>query len=412
MDYIHRTLEEITEKTKNTFKAVLVTGARQTGKSTMLQHLFHDIPYITLDDDLIKDQANENPHFFMELNPEPVIIDEIQKAPGLFPLLKIKCDQAGKNGLFCLSGSQPLELMRNVSESLAGRVGILELSGLSLREITGDNFSESFVPTVEFIKKRAKTVKENGSLWQIIHRGGYPALQDKDTDWGMFYSSYLSTYLEKDIRELSAVHNLSDFRKFMVACAARTGRMLNVQNIADEIGKDAKTVRNWLSLLETSGIIYLLEPFTHNVLKRAIRTPKLYFRDTGLAAYLTRWLSAEQLASGAMSGQFFETFVVSEILKSYSNNGIDYRYCVSYYRGKDKKEGTEDGEIDLIIEQNGILYPIEIKKSEHVRAEQTSAFTVLDKLEDKVRGTGAVICLSPVVSQLRENVFSIPVWYI
>ena len=221
------------------------------------------------------------------------------------------------------------------------------------------------------------------------------------------------------MRRLSAVQNPDDFRRCMVAVAARTGQVLNYSNIADEIGKDQTTVKNWISILEASGIIYLLEPYQSSVLKRAIKTPKIYFRDTGLAAYLTRWLTPETLAVGAMSGAFFETFVISEILKSYSNRGIDYRYCVSYYRGKDKRRIKSDGqvveserEIDLIIEENGVLYPIEIKQGTHVTADETAAFTVLDGIPDKKRGTGAIICTCPRPGALRENILQIPVWYI
>lgn len=419
MDYISRSIESLAAQAGKTFKAVLLTGARQTGKSTLLKHICPDYAYTTLDDDFVMDAANENPRFFLDLHPAPVVIDEIQKAPGLFPLVKIRCDEENVPGLFYLSGSQPLHLMKNVSESLAGRVCILELSTLSLREIMGDPFGKPFIPTPEYIRERAQTAASPKNLWNIIHRGGYPAVQDPEMDWNLFYSSYVSTYIQKDVRDLSAVQNLSDFRKFMVACAARTGDILNISNIAEEIGRDAGTIRNWISILEASGIIYLLEPFSHTVLKRAVKTPKLYFRDTGLAAYLTRWLSEDQLASGAMAGKFFETFVVSEILKSFANAGIDYRCCVSYYRGKDKKKVREgdiersvESEIDLIIEENGVLYPIEIKKNETVRAEQTSAFTVLDGLEGKKRGTGAVICNCPTPAVLRENVFALPVWYV
>ena len=205
----------------------------------------------------------------------------------------------------------------------------------------------------------------------------------------------------------------------MVAVAARTGQMVNYANIADEVGRDAATIRNWFSILEASGIIYLLEPYTPSVLKRAIKTPKVYFRDTGLASYLTRWLTPDTLAYGAMAGNMFETFVISEILKSYSNQGIDYRYCVSYYRGKDKKrirkDGKEievDGEIDFIIEENGVLYPIEIKKNTSETAYATSAFQVLDRVEEKKRGMGAVISMCPAPGMLRENVLELPVWFI
>lgn len=411
MEYIRRSIEDIVLKSEKTFKSILVTGARQTGKSTVLQKLFPEKKYVPVDDPFIEEQAVEQPEMFMMLNPPPVIYDEVQRAPNLFRYIKIKCDESDERGLFCLSGSQPLELMEGVSESLSGRIGIIELSGLSMREIKGDSFNRSFVPTMEYVQERSKSVKPFDNIWEVIHRGGYPELQNPEVDWSVFYSSYIKTYLERDVRSLSAVQNLDDFRKFMIAVAARTGQMINYANIADEVGKDQSTIKRWLSVLEASGIIYLLEPFSSSVLKRAIKTPKVYFRDTGLAAYLTRWLTPETLANGAMSGAFFETFVISEILKSYSNRGIDYRYCVSYYRGRDKKK-TSENEIDLIIEENGTLYPVEIKRSSKVIADQTSAFSVLDGIPDKKRGMGAVICMCPQPGALRENLLRLPVWYI
>lgn len=398
-------------KSEKTFKSILVTGARQTGKSTVLQKLFPEKKYVPVDDPFIEEQAVEQPEMFMMLNPPPVIYDEVQRAPNLFRYIKIKCDESDEHGLFCLSGSQPLELMEGVSESLSGRIGIIELSGLSMREIKGDSFNRSFVPTMEYVQERSKSVKPFDNIWEVIHRGGYPELQNPEVDWSVFYSGYIKTYLERDVRSLSAVQNLDDFRKFMIAVAARTGQMINYANIADEVGKDQSTIKRWLSVLEASGIIYLLEPFSSSVLKRAIKTPKIYFRDTGLAAYLTRWLTPETLANGAMSGAFFETFVISEILKSYSNRGIDYRYCVSYYRGRDKKK-TSENEIDLIIEENGTLYPVEIKRISKVTADQTSAFSVLDGIPDKKSGMGAVICMCPQPGVLRENILQLPVWYI
>lgn len=218
---------------------------------------------------------------------------------------------------------------------------------------------------------------------------------------------------------MAAVQNLNTFRQFMIAAAARTGEILNYSSIASEIGKDVGTVKNWISILEASGIVYLLESFTSNVLKRAIKSPKLYFRDTGLVCYLTRWLTPENLAYGAMSGPVFETFVVSEILKSFANEGLDYRHFVSYYRGRDKKKLKQNGEIqeleseiDLIIEENGILYPIEIKQNTQAKAIMTSTFTVLDQIPGKKRGMGAVICNCPDVGGLRENILQIPVWYV
>ena len=411
MEYIRRSIEDIVLKSEKTFKSILVTGARQTGKSTVLQKLFPEKKYVPVDDPFIEEQAVEQPEMFMMLNPPPVIYDEVQRAPNLFRYIKIKCDESDERGLFCLSGSQPLELMEGVSESLSGRIGIIELSGLSMREIKGDSFNRSFVPTMEYVQERSKSVKPFDNIWEVIHRGGYPELQNPEVDWSVFYSGYIKTYLERDVRSLSAVQNLDDFRKFMIAVAARTGQMINYANIADEVGKDQSTIKRWLSVLEASGIIYLLEPFSSSVLKRAIKTPKVYFRDTGLAAYLTRWLTPETLANGAMSGAFFETFVISEILKSYSNRGIDYRYCVSYYRGRDKKK-TSENEIDLIIEENGTLYPVEIKRSSKVIADQISAFSVLDGIPDKKRGMGAVICMCPQPGVLRENILQLPVWYI
>lgn len=423
MKYIKRHIENLVLETHRTFKCLLLTGARQTGKSTVLQKLFPKLPYVTLDDAFIQEQAQENPATFILLNPPPVTYDEVQHAPQLFSQIKIKVDHEQKYGAFCLSGSQPLNLMKNVSESLAGRVGILELPTLSLREIQKDSFNMPFVPSLDYISKRQNTAKMPKNIWTIIHRGGYPEMQNPAMNWATFFSSYVTTYLERDVRQLTAVQNLNDFRKFMVAVAARTGQMLNYANIADEIGKDEKTIKNWISILNASHIIYILEPYANNALKRAIKTPKVYFRDTGLAAYLTRWLTPETLANGAMAGAFFETFVVNEIVKSYANRGIDYRFSMFYYRGRDKVTGkihtdygdiikSSEKEIDFIIEENGILYPIEIKMNSNVKAEQSSAFQVLDAIPEKKRGTGAIICMCPQPAFLRENLIAIPVWYI
>ena len=419
MEYIKRSIENVIERSAETFKAVLVTGARQTGKSTLLSRLYPDVKMITFDDPFMEDQAKNNPEMFMMLNEPPVFLDEIQYVPSLFRYIKMTCDKSGEKGQFFLSGSQPFKLMDMVSDSMAGRIAVIELAPLSLREITGSSFTGPFLPTLEYVKERKDDAQNPGNIWNIIHRGGYPGLQDSSVDWSMYFASYIKTYLERDVRELAAVQDLDAFRKFMIACAARTGQMLNYSNIADEVGKDSVTIKKWISILEASGIIYVLEPFSSSVLKRAIKTPKLYFRDTGLAAYLTRWLSPETLANGAMSGAFFETFVISEILKSYSNCGLDYRYFVSYYRGKDKRKVKKDGnvisqeaEIDFIIEKDGILYPVEIKQASNVSADMTAAFQVLDNIPDKKRGTGAVVCMCPSPGALRDNVLQIPYWFI
>lgn len=419
MAYIHRSIEEKLKKAADTYKAVLVTGPRQVGKSTLLKKVFEGRKYVSLDDPFLEQQAKDNGSMFMMLNQPPVTFDEIQRAPELFRYIKIKCDDTDETGLFCLSGSQQFKLMKNVSETLSGRISIIELAGLSLREIQNDPFNQRFLPTMEYILERQKTVSTPENIWEIIHRGSYPALQNSDLEWSAFYADYVRTYIERDVRELSAVQDLNAFQRFMIAVAARTGEILNYSNIADEVGKDVVTIKNWISILEASGIIYLLEPYSSAVLKRAIKSPKLYFRDTGLACYLTRWLTADALAYGAMNGPMFETFVISEILKSFSNAGLDYRYFVSHYRGKDKKKVNRngetielEGEIDFIIEENGVLYPIEIKKNASVSADMTSAFQVLDTIPEKKRGMGAVICMCPQPGALRENVLQIPVWYI
>ncbi len=413
--YIKRTVEDVVARAAASFKAVLVTGARQTGKTTLLRTLDPNRRILSFDDQFLEDQAKENPAMFLTLNDGRITLDEVQRVPSLFRPIKMKCDASEENGVFMLSGSQPFKLMHLASDSLAGRIAIIELAPLSLRELTGSDFTDPFVPTMEYVKARERFPVKTGNIWNIIHRGGYPRLQEKNVGWQMYFASYVKTYLERDVRELSSVQNLELFRKFMIACAARTGQILNYSNIADEVGKDAGTIKNWISILEASGVVYLLEPYHASVLKRTIKAPKLYFRDTGLAAYLTRWLTPETLANGAMSGAFFETFVISEILKSYSNRGLDYRYFVSYYRGKDKirqDDSIAEREIDLIIEENGVLHPIEIKKSAVVDANMTKAFQVIDKIKSKKRGTGAVVSTGAAPGFLRENVLSIPVSYL
>lgn len=419
MAYIHRSIEEKLKKSADTYKAVLVTGPRQVGKSTLLKKVFEGRKYVSLDDPFLEQQAKDNGSMFMMLNQPPVTFDEIQRTPELFRYIKIKCDDSEETGLFCLSGSQQFKLMKNVSETLSGRISIIELAGLSLREIQNDPFNQRFLPTMEYILERQKTVSTPENIWEIIHRGSYPALQNSELEWSAFYADYVRTYIEHDVRELSAIQDFDAFFRFMIAVAKRTGEVLNYSSIANEVGKDVVTVKNWISILEASGIIYLLEPYSSAVLKRAIKSPKLYFRDTGLACYLTRWLTADALAYGAMNGPMFETFIISEILKSFSNAGLDYRYFVSYYRSKDKKKVNRcgetielEGEIDFIIEENGVLYPIEIKKNASVTADMTSAFQILDTIPEKKRGMGAVVCMCPQPGALRENVLQIPAWYI
>ncbi len=419
MRYIKRHIEDVVSRAAENFKALLLTGARQTGKSTLLKHLFDQRRYVTLDDPFLEEQAKTDGAMFLQLNEPPVTIDEAQRATELFRYIKMACDSSDERGLFCLSGSQQFRLMKSVSESLAGRAAIFELSTLSLREIMSDDFCDVFVPTVEYISKRSKSAAMPRYIWKIIHRGSYPELQNEAVDWADFYGSYVKTYIERDVRELTAVHDLNAFRRFMIAAASRTGEILNYSKLANDVGKDIKTIKNWISVLEASGIIFLLEPFRNGALNRVIKSPKLYFRDCGLVCYLTRWLTPETLAYGSFSGHIFETFAVSEILKSYSNAGLDYRFYVSYFHATDKirvSDGDErlyrEGEIDLILEQNGIVYPIEIKQASKGSLSDAAAFRLFAKARGVTIGSGAIVCNCPQPAKFAENLLQIPVWYI
>ncbi len=410
MAYIKRAISDILKERVATSKCALIIGARQVGKSTLIKHEFSEYNMTNFDDKLTRLQAKEEPKLFFLNNPSPLFIDEVQKEGTVLEEIKLKVDESDQRGQFILSGSQNLELMKGVSESLAGRISICELCGLSLREINQIDFNKHFVPTDEYITKREASLKKYSNIWEIIHKGSYPELYDIKRDWQDFYSSYVSTYLERDINELISTDSIT-FTKFLTAVAARTGEMLNFSNVAAEIGVSEPTVKNWISILERTGIVYLLEPYSASALTRAIKAPKLYFRDTGLACYLTKWLTADALKNSAVAGNMFETFVVSEILKSYSNEGRDYRFNIFYYRGKDKNI-SNDNEIDLIIEENGILYPIEIKMSGNPKASMGATNQVLDKIANKQRGMGIILCLIDKKTYLRENLIALPIDYI
>ena len=410
MPYIERAITPILKKRVETGKCTLLTGARQVGKSTLIKHEFKEFNRANFDDRLTRLQAKEEPKLFFLNNPCPLFIDEVQKENEILEDIKQIVDESDERGLFILSGSQKLELMKGMSESLAGRVSISELAGLSLREIHRVKFNKHFIPTDSYIKERAEELVPYKNLWEMIHKGSYPELYDIDRDWQEYYSSYVATYLERDINELVSADSLT-FTKFLVAVAARTGELLNYSNIAGEIGVSEPTVKNWISILERTGIIYLLQPYSASALKRATKTPKIYFRDTGLACYLTRWLTADALKCSAVAGNMFETFVVSEILKSYMNEGKDYRFNIFYYRGKDKSSSTEN-EIDLVIEEDGVLYPVEIKMSGNPKASMGAANQVLDKISEKQRGMGVILCLIEKKTYLRENLVALPIEYI
>lgn len=410
MTYIKRAITPILKERVATSKCALITGARQVGKSTMIRHEFPQYQQANFDDRLTRLQAREEPGLFFMNHPCPLFIDEVQKESCILEEIKQRVDASEERGLFIMSGSQGLELMKGMSESLAGRVSITELAGLSLREIHGIGFNRHFIPTDDYLKEREKELCLSPDLWEIIHKGAYPELYDIDRDWQEYYSSYVSTYLERDINELVSGDGIT-FTKLLVAVAARTGELLNYSNIAGEIGVSEPTVRKWISVLERTGIVYLLQPYSASALTRTIRSPKIYFRDTGLACYLTRWLTADALKNSAVAGNMFETFVVSEILKSYSNEGKDYRFGVFYYRGKDKSSRREN-EIDLILEENGVLYPIEIKMTANPKASMGATNPVLDKIPDRKRGMGVILCLIPEKMYLRENLLALPIAYI
>lgn len=418
---IERHIESVVAKRAKNAKAILLTGPRQVGKSTLYRHLFVDANQVTFDDDFLLIQATDDPGLFLMNNPCPLMIDEVQKCPSIFNRIKIVLDNTDQYANFFLTGSQKLQLMESCSESLAGRVSIMELDGLSQREINRIPFNKHFVPTSDYIAERETCLKKScEDIWTVIHRGSYPELYvNPERDWVDFYQSYVRTYLERDVNQLVKAKNHLTFVKFMTAVAARTGQMLNYSNLASEIGIGEVTVKEWVSILEKSGIVYLLKPFTSSALSRAVKTPKLYFRDTGLCSYLTRWLTPETLKNGAMAGAMFETFVINEILKSYSNEGLDYDFSVFFYNGKDRKKKREngtlvdvDGEIDLIISENGVLYPIEIKLSAAPKADMASEFDVLDKIPDQKRGMGVILCLYDRKYYLRDNLAVLPIEYI
>jgi hypothetical protein len=400
-----RHADEAIRKLSNMFGAVLVTGARQVGKTTLLKEVAHNAVYVTLDDKIQLLSALEQSGTFFKDNPPPVFVDKVQYAPNLFPQIKIILDTDKKKGQFYLSGSQQFEMMKNVSESLAGRLGILNLPGLSLRELYNVSFRVPFMPTDEYFANRQehKTEISYNDVWNIVHRGGFPELcANPDFDWQMFFAAYVKTYIERDVRDLAQVGNEMKFLQFMTVTASHTGQLLNVASLARDVGISQPTAERWLSILVTSNLVYLLKPYYNNVIKRAVKTPKLYFLDTGLAAYLTRWNTPDVLKSGAMAGAFFETFIVSEVIKSYSNNGI-LDLPLYFYRDRDGYE------IDLLIEDGGTLYPIEIKKHADPSKSDVSNFRILDKISKVKRGAGGVVCLYESLTTLQGSDKVIPI---
>lgn len=402
---INRHINAAFDELKKWMSAVIVTGARQVGKTTFIENAMPGISMVTFDNKLALKMAKEETEKFIALNPPPVFIDEVQYAPDIFPYIKINVDKSRKKGQYFLTGSQPFSLMENVSESLAGRAGILNMPGLSLREIREETWDKPFLPTTDYLMPRKDVHKpiDINHIWETIWRGSYPELYEKpDYPWAIFYDNYLKTYIERDVRELAQVGNELQFIQFMQMMAARTGQVLNLNDVAGAIGISAPTAKKWLSILRTSGIVHLLPPYFNNFGKRIIKSPKLYFADTGLCAYLARWNTPQSLMTGAMSGAYFETFVIGEIMKSYLNSGREAQ--MYYFRDSNKIE------IDLLLFENGTLYPIEIKETSEPKANMIRAFGVIDTIPSIIRGEGGVICLSDSLLPLKGNDKIIPLW--
>lgn len=420
MPYIHRTLEKTINNYVGKYPIIMLTGPRQVGKTTLLNYLTSvsktKINFITLDDMIVRAQANEDPELFLRTHETPLVIDEFQYAPKLLSYIKIKVDEARKNAMFgtkkevgtlyYLTGSQVFQTMQNVSESLAGRVGIFDLFAFSNRELQKIE-EKPFIPKIEELKektlsKRLSTLK----LFERILKGSYP-----DVHYGIempvehYYSSYIRTYIERDIREIINVKDENKFVKFISSIAARTGQEFNASTISSEIGIDNKTVEEWTSILKNTGIIYLLQPFTNNNVGRAIKRQKIYFMDTGLACYLTGYTDATILEKSAYSGAIFETYIVSEIIKSFTNSGLDPRKHLYFYRDNAQKE------IDLLIIDNNILYPVEIKKSSNHGKEAIKNFEVTKKFELEI-GNGIVLCLIKDLLAIDENNYYVPIEYL
>ncbi len=402
--YIKRHITNILSEDLRGFSSILLTGPRQVGKSTVLKEDFSGIRYVTLDDRLVLQALKEDPSGFLKMYGSPLILDEIQRAPDSFIDIKLMIDEKKEKGMYILTGSQKYHLMKNISESLAGRISIMEMLGLSLREINGDDFNRPFFPDDGYYEARKTfTHYEPNELWDMIRKGSMPEVYANDMlDPQRYYASYVNSYIERDVRELSQVGDTVAFTQFMTALAARTGELLNMHSIASDVGVDDKTVKRWISILEASGIIYLLRPFSQNAGRRIVKTPKVYFTDTGLVCYLCRWLTTETLMNGANAGNIFETFVFGEILKSYYNAGI--KPDIYFFRT------TNGQEIDFVFYRDGVLYPLEVKKTFSPNVKDIKHFSVLGKHFPTLKvGKGGVICSYDSLMPLDGNNMVIPV---
>ncbi len=418
--YYERTIKKTIQNVSETFPVLLVTGPRQIGKTTVLESMLEQgRKKVSLDNPTIRALAKSDPELFFQRYSPPVMVDEVQYAPELFPYIKIIVDERKKTGDFWLTGSQMFKMMKNVTETLAGRAGIIPMLGLSNSEINGNHFSPFELDVDMLIKRIDEAKKMNVSeIFQRIFKGSMPRLYELDNiNRDLYFESYLETYLSRDIKDLEQIANETAFINFIKIIAARTATNVNYDILAQETGISAPTAKQWLSILVSSGIVALIPPYFNNALNRVIKSPRMYFLDTGLCAYLMGWGSAEVLENSAMSGEFFETWVVSEIYKSYLNAGK--RPPLYFYRDGNKKE------IDLIIHQNGTVYPIEIKKGTAPRG-AIKNFSVLNPIEEKNEenyfenasllktkiGTGAVVCLSSDLLPIDKKNWFVPAWLI
>lgn len=409
MKYIARHMEKRIMELSESYSAILLTGPRQSGKTTMLRSLAETEnkgrKYVSLDDLATRDMAKNDPALFLQMHKPPVLIDEVQYAPELFTYIKIHIDEHHNPGDFWMTGSQIFRLMRGVQESLAGRVALLHMSPLSQREIIGADCVPFTTDTETLIEECRKiSPVDTPALFERIWRGSMPGIvSGLYPNRNMYYSSYLFTYVERDVRDISGTVDALKFNRFITAVAARTSQLLNYQALAEDAEIDIQTSKAWVNILETLGIIFLLHPYSNNVLKRTIKTPKVYFYDTGLVCYLTKWSSPEVAESGAMSGALLENFTVSEIVKGYQNAGLEpYLY---FYRDRDAKE------IDVILEGDGKLCPLEIKKTATPDKRIVRTFGVIDKSPLQL-GTGAVLCMAEHLGAFdRENLI-VPIWAI
>lgn len=401
MKLIERTLSEVVKKASKSFKCILLSGPRQVGKTTLLRAIAEkERREVTLDDPALRTLARRDPKLFLSTYPAPLLIDEVQYAPELFPFIKMIVDRSDATGQYWLTGSQPFRLMKGVSESLAGRVAILNLQGLSEAERNGRK-DVPFLPTLDRCGATGKIVTHL-QMAEVMFRGSFPQIAAiPDTDVTMFMSSYVATYLARDVRDLVAASHEQEFMTFLSCLAARAGQLLNMSSLAQDVGLSATTIRTWISILESSGVIVLLRPYSSNLTKRATATPKVYFTDTGLAAYLCGFRSPEELERSSMFGHLFENWVVLSVLKSWWHAG---QMCDAwFYRDRDGHE------IDLLVRDAMMFHPIEIKSSSNPNADEIMAnVSALAKTKTKL-STGAVLCLAEENLPISEDLLRLNV---